>query len=293
VGFESNVRRLFALAAVGAVAGCSLFGLDGLSGGDDSADGGAPKGDAPWGDAPFSSTDGGGGGDGGGDSGPSGPFCKTVGAGAAVCDDFEEPGTFTGRWPEQDQYLGTLEVKDGIGYAGTRGLRFNAMPVPDGQNARAILGWVTPSAASYVDCEIAVKLSEIPPSGYLAGPIYVQMDELNGGYARFGFGLDGARVVTTSPILFPADAEAISSGSKAVTTLTIGVWTRLRLVVDLGKSPPALYAYVDGALELEQSLHVGFQPAKVAVRAGAYFAGTGAPGGAIAMDLDDARVSWK
>lgn len=279
------------MASIASIGACSLFGFDDFSGGDDTNDGGAgdASSDATLQDgAP--NTDG----DVDADAGPSGPFCKTVGADAALCDDFEEPGTFTGKWSEEDHYLGTIEVKDAIGFNGSRGLSFNATPTnaPIGGNARVVLGWQTPSIASYIDTELAVKLEEMPPTGYVAGPLHVQIDDLNGGYARFAFALDSARVVSTNPVLFPADAGAISNGQKAITTLDVGVWTRIRLVVDLAKSPPVLYAYANGSLKNEQTINEGFKPEKITVRIGAQYAGT-QDGGTIRMVLDDARVSWK
>ena len=157
------MKRLFTVAVVTAVGGCSLFGFDGFSGGADPDAGTTPTGDGNTGDGPSSSTDGevi----DTGGDAAPSGPFCKTIGADAAVCDDFEEPGTFSGKWPHKDTYLGTLEVLDAIGIGGGRGLRFGATPRADGkvgQDGRVVLGYTSPTAASYVDAELAVKLTSI------------------------------------------------------------------------------------------------------------------------------------
>ena len=84
----------------------------------------------------------------------------------------------------------------------------------------------------------------------------------------------------------------MSSGLKTVTTLSLGVWTRLRLVIDLGKSPPVLFAYADGTLKHEQTIYEGFTPERISVRIGAAYAGT-EDGGPIRMDLDDARIDWK
>ena len=287
------MRATFTVASIVSITAWSIFGFDGFSGGDDPVDAG--EGGTTNADGPLPSPDGPAS-DGGGDDAPSGPFCKTVGADAGLCDDFEEPGTFTGKWPEQDNYLGKLEVKDGIGFNGTRGLAFTATPDPSasiGKDAKVILGFRTPDIATVIDAELAVKLNELPPTAYVAGPLYVQIDEIaGGGYSRFGFALDGARVVSTNPVVFPAEGGAVSSGTKPITTLTVGVWTRLRLVVDLGKSPPVLYAYADGVLKNEQTIDNLFDPARVSVRIGANFAGT-TDGGTIAMDLDDARFSWK
>lgn len=167
------MKKLFTVATVIAVGGCSLFGFGGFSGGELPAEAGAiedasseppPKQTPPNEDA-------------GGDAGPAGPFCKTDGADAALCDDFEEPGTFTTKWPEQDSYLGELQVLDAIGFGASRGLRFDATPRSDGQtgaDARVVLGYTTPSTVQRLDCEIAVKLTSIPAGAYLAGPVHVR-----------------------------------------------------------------------------------------------------------------------
>jgi hypothetical protein len=286
------MKKLFTVSAVAALGGCSLFGWDDFSGGEATNDGGAiddatndpPQKVSPPGDGAI---------DGGADSAPSGPFCKTVGANAAVCDDFEEPGTFTGKWPAKDLYLGTLEVLDGIGITG-RGLRFSATPRADGQvgqDGRVVLGWASPTAASYVDTEIAVKLTSIPPTTYSAAPLYVEWARADGGRARVGFLLDGKRELAVNPTVFYADGGVVGSGGKVITTLAIGTWTRIRLVVDMTKTPHSLFAYVDGALKHEMTI-IEFTPAKVSVFVGAHYVGT-EDGGTVGFDLDDARVSWK
>jgi hypothetical protein len=287
------VKKLFAVVSIVAVGGCSLFGFDGLSGGADppidAGSDGTTSSDSPTtidGDA-----DDAGGGD---DATPSGPFCKTVGADASVCDDFEEPGTFTGKWPAKDTYLGTLTVVDGAGIAASRGLHFEATPKADGQpgqDGRVVLGWTSPSTASYVDAELAVKLTSVPPTTYAAGPLYIEFERDDGGRARVGFLLDGEHAIAVNPTVFYADGGVVGSGGKVLNTLPIGSYARIRLVVDLSKSPNAIVAYVDGKLVHEQTI-IEFVPAKVNVFIGAHYVGT-ADGGTLAMDLDDARINWR
>jgi hypothetical protein len=285
------MKRLVTVAAVAAVGGCSLFGFDGFSGGEvpseagaDGAGSDAPNGQ-PGGDASAN-------GDGGADA-PSGPFCKTVGVGAAVCDDFEEPGTFTGKWPLKDSYLGSIEVLDGIGIAG-RGARFVATPKADdqvGQDGRVVLGYQSPTDASYVDAELAVKLTSIPPTTYAAAPLYVEFRRADGGRARVGFILDGQRQVAVNPTVFYGDGGVVGSGGKIIAPLSLGTWTRLRIVVDLTKEPHALFAYVDGVQKHEMAIKE-FTKGNVDVFIGAHYVGT-EDGGTVGFDMDDARVSWK
>lgn len=283
------MRKAFGVGVGAVVGGCSLFGFDGFSGGDVPAEAGADRSstsdapNAPGGDANA------------GDAMPSGPFCKTLGSGAALCDDFEEPGTFTGRWPAQDKYLGTMDVVDGIGMGGGRGLRVSVTPKADGQPGQdgvVILGWESGSKATFVDAEVAVKLASVPSTTYMAGPLYVESDRAAGGRARVGFIFDGKRDLTTNPVVFDSNDQVVSSSeSKLVTTLPIGTWVRIRIVLDLAKSPAALFCYVDGALKVEQQI-VGFEQANVHVYIGSLYVGT-IDGGTIDYDLDDARVSWK
>lgn len=294
------MRRLFTVFGVVAIGGCSLFGFDDFSGGEDpnATDGGGTNPDAP----------GGGGGDatpndgaptedgGGVDTGLSGPFCDTVGADAAVCDDFEKPGTFTGKWPEKDTYLGTLEVMDAIGFGGGRGLRFSATPRADGQvgqDGRVILGYETPTNAKLVDCEVAVKITSLPPTTYSAAPIHITfVGDPSYGREAIGFYLGGGGVLSINPIVFDTNGGFQSGGpGKDVATLALNTWTRVRLVADLQPAVPTLTVYVDGKLVHERTMDT-FKTGKAQVRIGANYVGT-TDGGTVGFDLDDARISWK
>src|SRR4051812_23686532 len=47
------------------------------------------------------------------DAGADGPWCALHEPDAAVCDDFDEPGTFGGRWKDgTDKYHATMDVVD-------------------------------------------------------------------------------------------------------------------------------------------------------------------------------------
>ena len=235
------MRTIFTVASIITIAGCSLFGFDGLSGGEDPVDAGSDgttNADSPTNGGDANVIDDAGG---GGDATPSGPFCKTTGAEAGLCDDFEEPGTFTGKWPEKDSYLGKLEVVDGIGFGNGRGLRFTAAARTDGQvgqDARVILGYTTSNVVNEVDCEIAVKPTMLPTGTYMAGPMHVQFERAAGGRQAIGFYFDSDRTLAVNPIVFGPSGEVIwGGGGTNVATLPANAWSRLRIVAKVGAVP--------------------------------------------------------
>src|SRR5438105_15775292 len=99
---KRRARMAFALAPIALAVSyaCSTYEGVGGGGGADATPGDAsdagPTNDAPSADAP-----------------PDGPWCAIHVPDASVCDDFDELGTFGGKWNGgQDHYHATLDVVD-------------------------------------------------------------------------------------------------------------------------------------------------------------------------------------
>jgi hypothetical protein len=276
------LSSLVGLAMLAAIVTCKTYGAETNEGGD--VDGGIDGGGGTDGEVTT--------GDGSSTADAGGPFCETVGRDAQVCDDFEQPGTFTGKWPDQMQYNGTFEIIDGAGIGGGRALRLTMTPTADSANVS--LSYTSPTAVSYVDCEVAVNASSIPPTIDLGGPLWVVFDgDPPNGRQQLGLHFQGSGIVYANPTIYAADGVTATSGGvpKEIVTLTPGTWTRLRVVADVSKDPGALFVYIDGSLKYEAQLPA-FKPGRVTVAIGAVFANT-KDGGTAIYDLDNARVSSK
>jgi hypothetical protein len=284
LGSQRALRGLFSVATFAAIVACTTYGSQSIDDERLDADGGSDAGN----DGDLVPVDGA-----SSDAGATGPFCETVGKDAQVCDDFETPGTFSGRWDETTQYLGTFDIVEGAGFAGSKGLRLTANPLGTGDNSAGVfLRYGSKATASYVDYEVAFKLNAIPSNATATAPIYLEfIGAPLVGRNAVGFYLDGADL-SVAPTRFDENGTVVSDGvGKLIETVPIGTWRRVRIVADVAKQPPSLYVYLDDALKHEREL-TGFIPAPFQLYVGAGYAA--APdGGLVAYDLDDARVSWK
>lgn len=229
--------------------------------------------------------------DGAADASAPRSFCQQRGADAQVCDELEGPLDTT-LWGVTNDVDGGLTSTAGIGVDGSGGVHVHA-PLKGSSTATNVhFAYTSERTVSFVEAEIAAKLTDVTADLSMNGPLFLAFEEPNDdelGTAYVNLGLHGRSLAVQARSFLDSSAVGIGPTTD-LGRLELGQWFRLRVAVSFG--PPAhLTITLDDATIHEEDLPMGFKPARARVRIGVTSA-TG-PTGAADFDLDDALVRWR
>ncbi|HSO31338.1 MAG TPA: hypothetical protein VLT33_02445 [Labilithrix sp.] len=215
-------------------------------------------------------------------------FCKSLGASAMFCDDFDDEGPFA-RWTETILRAGGTVARD---RAASRSAPSSLLTVAPGStdHGSALLRFASPAVVRRFRVAYDVRIDARDTETAYAEVGYVRFDP----YATFYFRVYGD---PTKPATFAAEAYLPDGGIPAHNLDLAGAptlvdWTHVDVDVDL-RAAPHVTVTVDGVLAGDTALEASlYKPAVAVATAGIGY--TGAPSsGAWKLRYDNVTIDWE
>jgi hypothetical protein len=219
------------------------------------------------------------------DAGADGPWCALHEPDAAVCDDFDEPGTFGGRWKDgTDKYHATMDVVDDAkAFSKPRVLRVVQEPnAPD--VSTALLKWSVATPTTSISYGFAVRFDHVATAldGGAADLSLFQVHvsaAASDAYVTFGI---APGVTNAGHFSKDKDGGATRYGRQIpLPTVDDGKWHEVVIAVNLASR--TISVTLDGNLH-EDVFGEGFEVAPFDFYGGLTFAVPTADGWTIAID---------